>query len=92
MGTRVTAIEEDVNKYTIGDMTTSLSDFYVIYPTHKISEAYKKILLQAILKFIAWDTKLKEPSKRSLFFPRSVIWRLTSMMILKFHFQQTWPT
>ena len=70
MGTRVTSIEEDVNKYTIGDMATSLSDFYVIYPTHKISEAYKKILSQAILKFIAWDTKLKESSKRSLFFPQ----------------------
>lgn len=60
MGTRVIIEEEDVNKYTIGDKATSLSDFYVIYLTHKISEAYKKILSAGNVEIYSLRHKIKE--------------------------------
>ena len=43
-GTTATYIEEDDVNNTIRDMAISLAGFDVIYPKHKINEAYKKFL------------------------------------------------
>lgn len=70
-GTTATYIEEDdVNNNTIHDRAVSLAGFDVIYPKHKISEAYKKFLAAANLEICRMCHKIRGAYRKIIiFFP-----------------------
>lgn len=59
-GTTATYTEEDdVDNNTIHDMAISLACFDVIYPKHKIDEAYKKFLAAGNLEICRMGHKIR---------------------------------
>ncbi|XP_044535885.1 pseudouridylate synthase 7 homolog [Gracilinanus agilis] len=83
-GATATHIEEaDVNSYSIHDVVMPLPGFDVIYPKHKISEAYKEMLTADCLNIDNMRHKIRDYSlsgayRKIIIRPQNVSWEVVS--------------
>uniref|UniRef100_H2ZX24 Pseudouridylate synthase 7 homolog n=1 Tax=Latimeria chalumnae TaxID=7897 RepID=H2ZX24_LATCH len=79
--TAVPIEEADVDKYTIHDLVMPLPGFDVIYPQHKIGEAYKEMLVADNLDINKMRHKIKDYSlsgayRKIIIRPQNVSWEV----------------
>ncbi|XP_069085955.1 pseudouridylate synthase 7 homolog [Pleurodeles waltl] len=81
--TAVPIEEADVDSYTIHDVVMPLPGFDVIYPTHKIGEAYKEMLAADDLDLNNMRHKIRDYSlsgayRKIIILPQNVKWELVA--------------
>uniref|UniRef100_A0A8D0DRY6 Pseudouridylate synthase 7 homolog n=1 Tax=Salvator merianae TaxID=96440 RepID=A0A8D0DRY6_SALMN len=82
-GTAVYIGEEEVSSYTIHDVVMPLPGFDVIYPKHKIGEAYKEILAADNLDINNMKHKIRDYSlsgayRKIIIRPQNVNWEVVA--------------
>ncbi|XP_066210439.1 pseudouridylate synthase 7 homolog isoform X1 [Saccopteryx leptura] len=75
--------EEDVNNYSIHDVVMPLPGFDVIYPKHKISEAYRKMLTADSLDIDNMRHRIRDYSlsgayRKIIIRPQNVSWEVVA--------------
>ncbi|XP_060100697.1 pseudouridylate synthase 7 homolog isoform X2 [Heteronotia binoei] len=82
-GTAVYIEEADIDSYTIHDVVMPLPGFDVIYPKHKIGEAYREILAVDNLDINNMKHKIRDYSlsgayRKIIIRPQSVTWEMVA--------------